>query len=338
MKLLITGGAGFFGSNLAMSAERRGFDVLVFDNLSRLGATENLKWLQRLPSLKFRHGDMRSQEEVTECIKHFKPDVIAHLAAQVAMTTSIESPLNDFMINAFGTVALLEAVRRYSPRSRVLFSSTNKVYGDLERFRVVERDTRFECPDFLDGFSEDVPLCFESPYGCSKGAAEQYVLDYARLFGVAGMVFRHSSIYGGRQHSTVDQGWVGWFCKQATLQRSQLATPFNIAGSGKQVRDLLYVEDAVALYLSACVAPETAWGEAFNIGGGRRNSLSLIELFDRLERELDVKLRYVKGDARPSDQRVFISNNAKANRLLGWAPKVDLDVGLRDALDWALEA
>src|SRR6185369_403089 len=208
MKLLITGGCGFLGSNLAAHALKRGDELLVFDNLYRNGSLHNLRWLQEQGRFCFVHGDIRNANDVQRLISEFCPDAIFHLAGQVAMTTSIANPRMDFEVNAMGSHNLLEAVRLHAPDAAVLYSSTNKVYGDLEQFNYRETDTRYECLDRPAGFDEMTTLDFHSPYGCSKGAADQYMLDYARIFGLKTVVFRHSSMYGGRQFATYDQGWV----------------------------------------------------------------------------------------------------------------------------------
>jgi len=224
MRWLITGGCGFLGCNIADACLRRGDDVCVLDDLSRTGSEQNLKWLCGRHGYEWRmiKGDVRDADLVAETVKTHRPDVIAHLAGQVAMTTSLANPRLDFEINAFGSLNILEAVRLYSPETVVIYSSTNKVYGNLEWIRYEEHETRYVAPAFPEGFDESLPLCFESPYGCSKGCADQYMLDYARMFGLRTIVFRHSSMYGGRQYATFDQRWVGWFCIQA-LQAAKKA-------------------------------------------------------------------------------------------------------------------
>lgn len=335
MKLLITGGCGFLGSNLAAGALSRGDELIVFDNLSRLGSTENLSWLHGQGNFRHIHGDIRNHNDVTRLIQETRPDAIFHLAGQVAMTTSIANPRMDFEINVMGSHSLLEAVRLYAPEAVVVYSSTNKVYGDLEQYAYRETDTRYECIDKPEGFDEATPLDFHSPYGCSKGAADQYMLDYARIFGLRTVVFRHSSMYGGRQFATFDQGWVGWFCRKAVEARGGiLRDPFTISGTGKQVRDVLHAEDMKRLYFAALANIEAAKGQAFNIGGGMENSLSLLELFTLLEDIVRVKMNYTKLPVRESDQRVFVADIAKANALLGWAPKVTPREGVAQMIEW----
>ena len=335
MKLLITGGCGFLGSNLASDALARGDDLVVFDSLYRNGSRENLNWLQSQGTFVFEHGDIRNQNDITRVIQSFKPDAIFHLAGQVAMTTSIANPRMDFEVNVMGSHNLLEAVRLYAPDSIVVYSSTNKVYGDLEQYTYRETDTRYECIDKPGGFDETTPLDFHSPYGCSKGAADQYMLDYARIFGLKTVVFRHSSMYGGRQFASYDQGWVGWFCQKAMeTKNGMLREPFTISGTGKQVRDVLHAEDMRALYQAAVTNIDQAKGKSFNIGGGLENSLSLLELFKMLEEIAEVKLCYNRLPVRESDQRVFVSDISKASQFLDWEPKVPSRIGVQKMFDW----
>jgi CDP-paratose 2-epimerase len=338
MKLLITGGCGFLGSNLAVDAIERGDELVIFDNLYREGSRENLGWLRQQGSFIFEHGDIRNQNDITRVISSTRPDVIFHLAGQVAMTTSIANPRMDFEVNVVGTHNLLEAVRQHVPDATVVYSSTNKVYGDLEQYLYRETDTRYECIDKADGFDEATSLEFHSPYGCSKGAADQYMLDYARIFGLKTVVFRHSSMYGGRQFATYDQGWIGWFCQKAveTLSR-QASSRFTISGNGKQVRDVLHADDMKALYLAAVKQIDQAKGQVFNIGGGFPNSLSLLELFSLLERLTGVTLSYDQLPVRESDQRVFIADIAKAKRVLNWTPKVSAEEGISRMVKWVRE-
>jgi CDP-paratose 2-epimerase len=335
MKLLITGGCGFLGSNLASDALARGDELIVFDNLYRNGSRDNLAWLQGQGEFRFEHGDIRNQNDITRLIKETKPDAIFHLAGQVAMTTSIVNPRMDFEVNVMGTHNLLEAVRLYAPEAGVLYSSTNKVYGDLEQYTYRETMSRYECIEKPNGFDESTNLEFHSPYGCSKGAADQYMLDYARIFGLNTVVFRHSSMYGGRQFATFDQGWIGWFCQKAIeAKNNQVVKPFTISGNGKQVRDLLHGEDMKNLYWRATERVKDIRGTAFNVGGGLANSLSLLELFDCLEKMLDVKLSYVKECVRESDQKIFIANTELAKKRIGWEPVVGYETGLAKMIEW----
>jgi CDP-paratose 2-epimerase len=335
VKVLITGGCGFLGSNLAADALECGDEVTIFDNLSRHGSVLNLHWLQRQGQFEFVHGDIRNSNDVAKLVRAVKPDAVFHLAGQVAMTTSIADPRLDFETNALGTIHLLEGVRTHAANAMVLYSSTNKVYGDLEQYTYEETATRYRCLEFPDGFPEATPLEFHSPYGCSKGSADQYMLDYARMFDLNTIVLRHSSMYGGRQFATYDQGWVGWFCKKALeARRNQSRDPITISGTGKQVRDVLHAADMKRLYRAVVRNAERARGQVFNIGGGIDNSLSLLELFRVLEEILGVELRYSRLAPRQSDQRVFVADISKARKVLGWQPAVSAPQGVAQMCDW----
>jgi len=338
MSYLITGGCGFLGSNLAAELLRQGRAVTVFDNLSRTGAELNLNWLRSLGAVQFVRGDIRHPTDVEAVISSRKPDVIFHLAGQVAMTTSLQSPRLDFEINVLGSINVLESVRQHCPKTAIVYSSSNKVYGDIPDLDLQETATRYQPRCYPHGIAEAAPLDFHTPYGCSKGAADQYVLDYARCFGLNTVVFRHSTIYGSRQFATFDQGWVGWFCRQALLVQSDpKREPFTISGDGKQVRDLLHADDAVRCYLAAADHIDSARGQAFNIGGGMSNSLSLLELFARLEQKLGVSLTYTKLPWRTSDQRFFVADIRKAQQYLRWSPQVTSDQGIDAVVSWERE-
>ncbi|MDP3150311.1 MAG: GDP-mannose 4,6-dehydratase [Ignavibacteria bacterium] len=333
MRYLITGGCGFVGSNLAAEVLKRNEELFVFDNLYRVGSEKNLLWLKGKGEFKFYHRDIRNYNDVENVIKEVKPDVIFHLAGQVAMTTSINDPRMDFEVNVLGTHNLLESVRKYSHGTAILYSSTNKVYGDLEYLTYEEMDTRFICEEYPDGFDEKIQLDFHSPYGCSKGAADQYLLDYYRMFGIKTVVFRHSSMYGGNQHPTYDQGWIGWFVQKAQeIKKGILDSPITISGNGKQVRDVLHSDDVVRLYFKAFEHIEKTMGQAFNIGGGIDNSLSLIELFTFLEHELNITIAYNKLPARVSDQKVFVADNKKIISFVEWCPRVNKNLGIGNLL------
>jgi CDP-paratose 2-epimerase len=251
------------------------------------------------------------------------------------MTTSLSNPRADFEINTVGGHNLLEAVRRWAPQAHIIYSSTNKVYGSLDQVRIREAATRYVADNYEFGFDETLSLDFQSPYGCSKGAIDQYMLDYHRMFGLRTTVFRHSSVFGIRQYGTIDQGWIGWFLQQALMTQKNFGHRFTICGDGKQVRDVLFSNDLVSCYFMALEAGTTVAGQVFNIGGGMPNSLSLLELFSFLDRELGICLQYDHLPWRQSDQRVFVADIRKANRIFGWQPATSFQQGLTAALAWS---
>lgn len=333
MAYLVTGGCGFVGANLTAELIRRGERALVLDNLARTGAQANLTWLREFGSYEFVHGDTRNFHDLEALFRKFDVECVFHLAGQVAMTTSLENPRRDFEINVVGSFNVLECVRLFSPKATVVYASTNKVYGSLDGIELVERATRYE-PAGKKEIDERARLEFSTPYGCSKGAADQYMLEYARNFGLNTVVFRHSTIYGGRQISSFDQGWIGWFCQKALETLDDPATGFTINGNGKQVRDLLHVSDAVGCYLAAHEHVAKARGHAFNIGGGYENSMSLRELFLQLEEKLGVKMTPRELPWRANDQRYFVADSSKAFQYLNWSPQVTKEKGIADALAW----
>lgn len=340
MKWLITGGCGFIGSNLADALLRDGESVTLFDNLYREGSEQNLAWIKsRHPgAFRFVRGDVRDAEAVLRIVQDDRPEAIAHLAGQVAMTTSLADPRFDFDVNAGGTLNVLEAARKASPDSAVVFSSSNKVYGALDQLRTEEHPTRYVLPDYPLGLDEGLPLEGHSPYGCSKLAADQYVHDYARVYGLRTVVFRHSSMYGGRQYATFDQGWIGWFCQKALEAAGAGAGPFTINGNGKQVRDVLFAEDAIAAYRGAVAHIDVAAGKVYNIGGGMDNSLSLLELFAMLERMVGCSMAPTPLEWRQGDQKVFVADIRRAARDLQWQTTVSSEEGIRQTLEWTREA
>jgi len=335
MKYLITGGCGFIGSNLASEVLKKGEDLVVFDNLSREGSSLNLNWLKKKGDFKYYPFDIRNLNDVELVIKTEQPEVVFHLAGQVAMTKSIYNPRLDFETNTVGTFNLLDSIRKYAPNAIVLYSSSNKVYGDFNELSFNETKTRYVCEEYPNGFDETLPLNFHSPYGCSKGSADQYLLDFNRIHKIKTIVFRHSSMYGGNQHSTIDQGWISWFCQKALDIKNKSNTErFSISGSGKQVRDVLHVDDVVSLYFNSLNKINLLEGNAFNIGGGLENSLSILELFNFLEDELKIKMEYNVLAPRESDQLLFIANNEKISKLSGWKPKMSKEKGLKKTLEW----
>ncbi len=331
---LITGGAGFIGSNLADALAADGWVVWIFDLLARPGVDRNLAWLQERHGgrIRFIRGDIRDFPAVAEAVRQV--DVVFHLAAQVAVTTSLVDPRTDFEINALGTLNVLEAARQARHRPIILYTSTNKVYGAMEDVPVVEEATRYRYADRPFGIDERQPLDFHSPYGCSKGAADQYVRDYARIYGLPTVVFRMSCIYGPRQFGTEDQGWVAHFVISAVAGR-----PITIYGDGKQVRDLLFVADLVAAMRAAVERIDRTAGQIYNIGGGPENALSVWHEFapllaEILGRPLDPP---TFGPWRPGDQKVYISDIRKAMRDLDWRPQVGVREGLRRLVEWVRE-
>jgi CDP-paratose 2-epimerase len=330
-KWIITGGAGFIGSHASARLHAAGHHVVVVDNLSRKGADTNLAWLREQGLADFVKADVRDAEAMRGLLaRHADADVVLHLAGQVAVTTSVLDPRADFEANALGTFNVLEAVRTAAHgRPAVLYSSTNKVYGNLEHVEIVERDGRYAYKDLPAGVDEREPLDFHSPYGCSKGTGDQYVRDYARIYGLKTVTFRQSCIYGTRQFGIEDQGWIAWFCVAVTLGK-----PFTIYGDGKQIRDALWVGDLIDAYERAWERIETVRGEVFNIGGGPANTLSLLELVAKLERAFGRPLGPSFADWRPGDQRVFVADIRKAERLLGWSPRVATAEGVDRLLEW----
>jgi CDP-paratose 2-epimerase len=339
LHVIVTGGAGFIGSNVAAAFLGDGHRLTVFDSLARPGTETNLAWLESLAprgTLRIVRGDVRNADLVRSVIGAKDVQLVFHFAAQTAVTTSVAAPREDLEVNVLGTHNVLEAVRSSrAPLPPVLFyTSTNKVYGALPHRATIETGTRYEFADrdiAESGISEDEPLDFHSPYGCSKGAADQYVHDYARIYGLRTVVFRMSCIYGPRQFGTEDQGWVAHFMRAVAAGRA-----LTIYGDGKQVRDLLYIDDLVRGFKSAALHVETTAGNVYNMGGGPSNSVSIwAELRPRLEELAGRSVRARMRAWRPGDQPVYVSDTRKARRDFGWRPEVGLDEGLRRLWDWA---
>jgi CDP-paratose 2-epimerase len=329
--VVIFGGAGFIGSNWARRLlETTEAKVHVFDNLSRTGSRYNLEYLQKVAGrsgrLQITIGDVREHAKVARVVKHATE--IYHLAAQVAVTTSVEDPRTDFDINVGGTFNILEAARASGNRPFLLFTSTNKVYGDLANRNAVAQPTRYAIPDHART-NENQPLDFHSPYGCSKGAADQYVRDYARIYGLPTVVFRMSCIAGPRQFGNEDQGWVAHF-----LYSALLGNPVTIYGSGLQVRDVLYVEDLLHGFELVREQSETTSGEIFNIGGGEANTVSLVELMEHIRELSGVRMKFERSRLRPGDQLLYVTDYGKLSRLTGWKPEVSLRALLESMLAW----
>jgi len=336
--IFVTGGAGFIGYNAVSRLLAAGHAVTVLDNLSRRGARTNLAALQAAGLGRFIECDVRDSAALTAALREAgKIDAVLHLAAQVAVTTSVVNPREDFDINARGTFNLLEAVRSTGQKPLVIFASTNKVYGGMEDVRIVtapgicadESAGRYYYADLPEGVAEDRLLDFHSPYGCSKGAADQYVRDYARIYDLPTVVFRQSCIYGPRQFGIEDQGWVAWFAISAVLGK-----PIRIFGDGKQVRDLLHVDDLVSIYQKACEDPARVAGKIFNVGGGASRSRSILGLVRFLERHTGAPIPVSFHDWRPGDQPVYVSDIGKAVRELAWQPRFDVEEGVATLVDW----
>jgi CDP-paratose 2-epimerase len=327
--VLITGGAGFIGTNLADQLLRRARRVRIYDNLSRSGAVENLNWLRaRYGALfEFHHADIRATEGIRAALAEV--ETVFHLAAQVAVTTSLADPCEDFEVNALGTLNLLEAIRDQGRSISLIFTSTNKVYGALDDLELVPAATRYRPLRAKAGIDETWPLSFRSPYGCSKGAADQYVIDYARSYGCAAVVFRMSCVYGPHQHGTEDQGWVAHF-----LIRANEGLPITVFGDGRQVRDLLHVEDLTEAFLSAEKHLPDIAGKAFNLGGGAANALSLRELIDYIALLNGSRPKIIYDAWRTGDQRWYVSDFAKFTGATGWRPRIGWKQGVRDLRAW----
>ncbi|NMB56305.1 MAG: NAD-dependent epimerase/dehydratase family protein [Leptolinea sp.] len=328
---LITGGAGFIGSNYVSRLLQRGEKVIIYDNLSRNGSKKNIEWLREVygrDAFQLIIEDIRKPEQLNSLAN--EADVFVHLAAQVAVTTSVTHPREDFEINALGTFNALEAARNSRKKPVFIYASTNKVYGGMETVKVRETATRYEYVEYPQGISEEMPLDFHSPYGCSKGCGDQYVRDYARIYGLKSIVFRQSCIYGIRQFGVEDQGWVAWFVIAAVAGRKM-----TIYGDGKQVRDVLFIDDLLDAYDLAISKIKTTSGQVYNLGGGPKNMLSVWKEFSpRLEKLTGRSMNVASADWRPGDQRIYVSDIRKAQHELEWSPKIGVDDGIERLYDW----
>jgi len=333
MRWLVTGGVGFIGTNLVDHLMQQGHDVVVLDDMSRGGVESNAAFLAD------RHGVEPALIDVADgaALERFLAgqdpfDAIAHLAGQVSLMASIEDPMRDFQVNALGTLNVLEHVRLHSPGTVVMGMSSNKLYGDLSAVRIVEEPTRYVAPDWPRGFDESLPMDFHGPYGCSKGVADQYLGDYARTYGLRTASLRQSSVYGPHQHPRSDQGWVAHLLAEAVA-----GNPIQLNGVGKQVRDLLHATDLARLFERLAEAAQPGAPLQVNVGGGPDRTLSILELFAWLEDRLGRPVEYATGPERPSDQKVFVSDNVSVSRATGWEPRVTVDEGLTALLDAAGE-
>lgn len=330
MKYLVVGGCGFIGSNFSEMLMNEGHAVTICDNLSRKGTMHNLRYLQETYRGKFQffHLDIRTDNDLLSSLVQ-DVDVVYHLAAQVAVTTSVVRPREDFDINALGTLNVLEAIRNSQSKPIIIYASTNKVYGEMKDIKIIQTGQRYGYESLPDGISEDWSLDFHSPYGCSKGAGDQYVRDYSRIYGIRSVVFRQSCIYGPMQYGVEDQGWIAWFTIAALLGKK-----ITIYGDGKQVRDVLFIKDLYDLWDAAVKNINKVCGETFSAGGGPVNTLSLLELLDILNNRMHVKVDYSFDNWRPGDQLVYISNISKAKKLLNWEPKLSAEEGVGQLYGW----
>lgn len=328
-KYLLIGGAGFIGCNFAHKLLARGDGVIIIDNFSRKGTSDNVMWLRdKYKSLEIVFADIRIDKEILSNYVE-KVDVVYHLAAQVAVTTSVINPRLDFEINILGTFNILEAIRSSQKRPILIYASTNKVYGGMEDIKIIERNNRYEYKELPSGISEDNQLDFHSPYGCSKGAGDQYVRDYARIYNLQTVVMRQSCIYGKRQFGVEDQGWVAWFAIASELNKE-----ITIYGDGKQVRDVLYVDDLFEAWDSATKKIKITSGKIYNVGGGPKFTMSLLELIKFLEKFQNKKIKYSFSEWRPGDQPVYISDISKIKKEIGWQPSTTIEQGVEKLTKW----
>lgn len=330
-RILITGGAGFIGINTAHYLLAKKYHVTLFDNFSRKGSKENLKWFKKTwgKQFAFVQGDVvTDRTKLNRAVVN--ADAIIHLAAQVAVTTSVQNPHHDFLVNAQGTLHVLEAARQASQKPFVIYASTNKVYGNMDHAEVMLTNSGYRYKQYRTGIAEYHGVDFHSPYGCSKGAADQYVRDYARIYSLPTVVFRQSCIYGPHQFGVEDQGWVAWFVISSLLNR-----PITIYGDGHQVRDVLHVQDLARLYEMAIKNPKKVSGHIYNIGGGANEASSILGAIGRIEKIIGKKILYSFSEWRPGDQKVYISHIDKIKQSLGWEPNISFDKGLETLVRWA---
>lgn len=329
MRWLVTGGVGFIGTNLVKHLLDHGHDVVIADDMSRAGVDLNAAVLKDAYGIAPFPIDVSEGRELARFLEgHQRFDAIAHLAGQVSLLDSIRDPMRDFAINALGTLNLLDHVRTKSPETVIIGMSSNKIYGDLTRVRIEEAATRYVAPDWLDGFDESLPIDFHGPYGCSKGIADQYLADFSRTYGLRTASLRQSSVYGPHQHPRSDQGWVAHLVTEAVEGRE-----IQLNGVGKQVRDLIHAADLAKLFVALAETVQPHVANQFNVGGGPTNTMSILELFDWVERRTGREVRYTTGQERPSDQKVFVSDNRAVEHLSGWSVETELEVGLSQLLD-----
>ncbi len=331
-KLLITGGAGFIGSNLSHHFLRKGWNVTIYDNLKRKGTKANLEWIKEgHPNVRFILGDIKDAKSVQNAVVGH--DVIFHLAGQVAVTSSVLDPRSDFEANALGTLNVLEGARVAGHKPFIIYTSTNKVYGGMENIGVTAKSSRYMYKDYPDGISEKMNLDFHSPYGCSKGVGDQYVRDYYRIYGIPTVVLRQTCIYGPRQFGVEDQGWIAWFIIALSLGKE-----ITICGDGKQVRDVLYIDDLVQLFEQVYLKRDITKGKIYNVGGGIHNTLSVwTEFGPLLEKLFKMKISPNYQPWRPGDQKVYVSDIRLVEKEIGWKPKVSVPEGVEKLFTWVTQ-
>ena len=326
-KILITGGAGFMGSNAALFFQKKGWKIFILDDFSRKGSKNNLDNLKKKITIQWYKVEISNYKKLSNIISKIKPNLILHCAGQVAVTKSVTNPRRDFNSNTLGTFNVLESIRNFSKDSKLIFTSTNKVYGNIEK-KISSNEKRYFFRSSEKNINENYPLDFYSPYGCSKGAADQYVRDYSRIYKLDTTVLRLSCIYGGMQYGIEDHGWITWLTMLAILEKE-----IKIFGDGKQVRDALYIDDLVRLFYKLSMKKNVK-SEIYNVGGSSKNSLSLLELINSLEKKLKKKVNFRKYNWRPGDQKIYISNISKVSKELNWKPEIKISQGLDRVIEW----
>jgi CDP-paratose 2-epimerase len=326
-KILITGGAGFMGSNAALFFQKKGWKIFILDDFSRKGSKNNLDNLKKKITIQWYKVEISNYKRLSNIISKIKPNLILHCAGQVAVTKSVTNPRRDFNSNTLGTFNVLESIRNFSKNSKLIFTSTNKVYGNIEK-KISSNEKRYFFKSSEKNINENYPLDFYSPYGCSKGAADQYVRDYSRIYKLDTTVLRLSCIYGGMQYGIEDHGWITWLTMLAIFEKK-----IKIFGDGKQVRDALYIDDLVKLFYKIAIKKNIK-SEIYNVGGSSKNSLSLLELVNSLEKKLKKKVNFRKYNWRPGDQKIYISNISKVSKELNWKPEVEISKGLDRVIEW----
>ena len=329
MRWLITGGAGFIGTNTVLGLHGRGEEIEVIDDLSRPGVLDNSNFIKLQTNLHIHEIDITDNDKIANFLRtRERFDVILNLAGQVSLMESIRNPLRDFAVNTSGPLNLMEYLRIFSPETMFINMSSNKVYGSLEYLKVSDEGKRYNVPGYENGFTEETKLDFHGPYGCSKGAADQYLNDYRRIYGLNTVSFRQSAVYGPFQKPQSDQGWLAYMVEEIIAGRT-----IQLNGVGKQVRDLLYVEDLVELFFTLSRKKQLIKETSFNVGGGPLNQLSILELFDYLDSDYGLSAKFNTGELRPGDQKYFISNTDRITALTDWRPHTTIKEGIQRLID-----